>query len=93
MRFIKILLLCLLLPMAALLAAVPPDTVGIDTLSEDKETLREAAFYYLHHEDYTQARRYARRLLEVGERQNDRANAQLYGHLICGLSLRGIMTL
>ena len=87
MRFIKILLLCLLLPMAALLAAVPPDTVGIDTLSEDKETLREAAFYYLHHEDYTQARRYARRLLEVGERQNDRANAQLYGHLICGLSL------
>ena len=87
MRFIKILLLCLLLPMAALLAAVPPDTVGIDTLSEDKETLREAAFYYLHHEDYTQARRYARRLLEVGERQNDRVNAQLYGHLICGLSL------
>ena len=44
MRFITILLLCLLLPPAALLASAQPGTAETDTLSEDKEALRAAAF-------------------------------------------------
>ena len=57
-----------------------------DTLSDDKEALRDAAFYYLNHDNAPRARNYGRRLLELGKQQDDRSFGLLYGHLILGLA-------
>ena len=86
MRFITILLLCLLLPPAALLASAQPVTAETDTLSEDKEALRAAAFDCLNRNRLDRARSYARQLFRLAERTDDRRFSLLYGHLILGLA-------
>ena len=86
MHFIRILLLCLLLPINVLLGAVPSDTVEVDTLSVDKKALCAAAFDCLNCNRLDRARNYARQLLRLAERTDDRSYGQIYGHLILGLA-------
>lgn len=86
MHFIQILLFCLLLPTNVLLGAMPPDTVEVDTLSVDKKALCAAAFDCLNCNRLNRARNYARQLLRLAERTDDRSYGQIYGHLILGLA-------
>ncbi len=86
MRFLRILLFCLLLPVAALSAPSSPAPTEADTLSGDKDSLRESAFDCLNRGKTGQARRYGEQLLALAERTGDRRQALLYGHLILGLA-------
>ena len=86
MRFLRILLCCLLLPLAALSAPSSPAPTEADTLSGDKDALRESAFDCLNRGKTGQARRYGKQLLALAERTGDRRQALLYGHLILGLA-------
>ena len=86
MRFLRILLFCLLLPVAAWSAPAPVVPTEADTLSGDKDSLRESAFDCLNRGKIEQARRYGEQLLALAERTGDRRQALLYGHLILGLA-------
>lgn len=53
---------------------------------DDKETLHAIAFHYLNLGNCTEAKKYGKRLLELGKRDNDRTYCELYGHLIIGIA-------
>lgn len=84
MRFIKILLFCLLWPAVAATGAPTSGQAEADTLPADKKTLCAAAFDCLQREQFEQAYHYGQQLLALGERTGDRRYCQLYGHLILG---------
>lgn len=53
---------------------------------DDKEALCTIAFHNHNLGNNKEARKYGRRLLELGEQEHDREYSEMYGHLILGLT-------
>lgn len=59
---------------------------AVGKVPDNKDSLRAAAFHQLTQGNPAEAKKYGRRLLELGKKENDRDFCELYGHLILGVA-------